>query len=309
MKKIISILVIVAMMLASVLAIIPVAAAEPEGTAITNAEEFAGMTAEGKYYLANDITLSASVAEFKGTLDGNGKTITLTGNAPAFKKLVGATVKNVNIVANYESESLGTVYGALAGTANGTFSNIHADVNVKITKPVGTSLGGIFGEVNGTTAISGCSATGSLYTAQSDSDLGGGDRGQGGIIGVVNGGTLTINNCVNEVTVEAYVIRGNNGGIIGLVKAATVTLDSCVNYGNVSSITGGAGGNTHCGNGGIIGQFASPSNATPSLSLKNCRNYGDVYGYKLSMLTLTTQCSAVFSVVYTARSSLPLRVV
>ena len=48
MKKTISILVIVAMMLASLLAIIPVAAADPEGTAVTNAEEFAAMTADGK---------------------------------------------------------------------------------------------------------------------------------------------------------------------------------------------------------------------------------------------------------------------
>ena len=40
MKKTISILLIVAMMLASLLAIVPAYAAEPEGTAITNEKEF-----------------------------------------------------------------------------------------------------------------------------------------------------------------------------------------------------------------------------------------------------------------------------
>ena len=116
MKKTISILVIVAMMLASILAIIPVAAAEPEGTAITNADDFAAMAADGKYYLANDITLKASYGEFKGTLDGNGKTITLVGNVPTFKTLTGATVKNVNLVANFEETKLSGDYGALCGS-------------------------------------------------------------------------------------------------------------------------------------------------------------------------------------------------
>ena len=51
-------------------------AAASEGTAVSSAAEFAAMAADGKYYLANDITLDASYAgPFKGTLDGNGKTL------------------------------------------------------------------------------------------------------------------------------------------------------------------------------------------------------------------------------------------
>ena len=53
MKKTISILLIVAMMLAATLAIIPVSAAS--GDKITSAADFAAMKADGKYYLANDI--------------------------------------------------------------------------------------------------------------------------------------------------------------------------------------------------------------------------------------------------------------
>ena len=47
MKRTISILVIVAMMLASLLAIVPVSAATPEGTPVKNAKEFAAMEATG----------------------------------------------------------------------------------------------------------------------------------------------------------------------------------------------------------------------------------------------------------------------
>ena len=67
----------------------------PEGVAVTTAEEFAAMTADGKYYLANNIELSATYpADFTGTLDGNGKTLTVS--APVFKNLKG-TVKNLKI--------------------------------------------------------------------------------------------------------------------------------------------------------------------------------------------------------------------
>ena len=95
MKKTISILVIIAMMLASLLAIVPISAADPEGTAVTNETEFLAMTADGTYYLANDIVLSQPYGTiFSGTLDGNGKTITVTNN-PVFKNLAGINVLQI----------------------------------------------------------------------------------------------------------------------------------------------------------------------------------------------------------------------
>ena len=67
----------------------------PVGTAVTNAAEFAAMTADGNYYLANDIEITASyAADFTGKLDGNGKTVTVS--APLFKNLKGE-VKNLKI--------------------------------------------------------------------------------------------------------------------------------------------------------------------------------------------------------------------
>ena len=93
MKKIISIALTLCMVLG--LCSFSVAAA-PEGTAITDAAGFAAMDPAGTYYLANDITLTASYATaFAGTLDGNGKTITVS--APIFAEIAGATIKNLNV--------------------------------------------------------------------------------------------------------------------------------------------------------------------------------------------------------------------
>ena len=68
---------------------------KPEGTAINTAEEFAAMAADGKYYLAADITVDATYMDsFTGTFDGNGKTISTT--TALFAALDG-TVKNLTI--------------------------------------------------------------------------------------------------------------------------------------------------------------------------------------------------------------------
>ena len=62
-----------------VLSLFTVGAFAAEGTAINSAEDFKNMTADGKYYLAADITVSETYAgTFTGTLDGNGKTVTVS---------------------------------------------------------------------------------------------------------------------------------------------------------------------------------------------------------------------------------------
>ena len=114
MKRTISILVIIAMMLASVLAIIPVGAAEgaeggdtvvedttPVGTPVATADEFKAAVEAGKdFYLTDSITLPADWAakDFGATMDGNEKTITLSGTAGLFATLNGATIKNVAVL-------------------------------------------------------------------------------------------------------------------------------------------------------------------------------------------------------------------
>ena len=113
MKRTISILVIVAMMLASVLAIVPAYAETPAGTAITTAADFAAMDAAGTYYLANDITISESYAQvFTGTLDGNGKTVTVS--QPMFFNF-GGKIKNLTVAGSITALAADAEIAALAG--------------------------------------------------------------------------------------------------------------------------------------------------------------------------------------------------
>ena len=78
MKKALSLIMAICMIAA--LCSFSVAAA-PEGTAISSAADFAAMDPAGTYYLANDITISEPyVNPFTGTIDGNGKTVTMAAD-------------------------------------------------------------------------------------------------------------------------------------------------------------------------------------------------------------------------------------
>ena len=157
----------------------------PEGAAINSAEDFAAMVADGKYYLAADITITASYAtEFTGTFDGNGKTVTVS--APMFANLNGATVKNLKTVgqidyATYAVENkLDT--GAVAGVARlSSFENVYNEATIygartgyvlEITHPetfeviteyYGLNTGGLVGLIEGTTTFKDC-ANGGMIT-------------------------------------------------------------------------------------------------------------------------------------------------
>ena len=279
MKRTISILVIVAMMLASLLAIVPVSAATPEGTPVKNAKEFAAMEADGTYYLANDITIGKSYGEFKGTLDGNGHTITVNGVASAFTKLAGANVSNLTITASADAVAPSSHVGALAGTANGTFTNVHAVVNYNYTGQVPTKVAGLIGEINGATAITGCTAKGSInitFESTSNSET----AAFGGLVGFAGAQTVSISKCVNYVNALQMNERTNLGGILGQANGAhNLTIDSCANYGEMTTTCSGNGGNIHSGVGGIVGQL-SGNNVSSKAVITNSRNYADIHSIK-----------------------------
>ena len=76
-------------------------------TALSSASDFANMTATGKYYLTDNVTLTATIdLDFAGEFHGNGFTVTVS--APLFKSLSGATVSNLKIagaINNAESQN------------------------------------------------------------------------------------------------------------------------------------------------------------------------------------------------------------
>ena len=279
MKRTISILVIVAMMLASVLAIVPASAAEtPEGTAINSAADFAAMDAAGTYYLAADITLTEmySKANFTGTLDGNGKTITLSGIPTAIKEMKGATVSNLKLVVDYTFAS-SAAGGALSHWANGTFTNITVDA--KYTIPEGfdmtTALGALFTEINGSSTLTNCVTNGTISILNNSTKDGqdGGIRynSAGGITGkLYTAKEVKFINCVNNVDIVNTQTNVSNGGFIGGVESqAQLYFENCVNNGDVSGTA-----TNHMGISGFVGILGPNSSTTTTF--KNCRNNGNL---------------------------------
>ena len=279
MKRTISILVIVAMMLAAVLAIVPVSAATPEGTAINNANDFANMSSTGVYYLANDITLTAMYdsAIFAGTLDGNGKTITLEGIPTAIKEMSGATVSNLNLVVNYEVTT-DVHTGALSRWANGTFTNITATVNY--TVPAGgkdstTAKGALLAEINGASTFTNCVTYGSISILNNSTKDGqSGDiryNGAGGFAGKVYAAKgVNFINCETNVEIVNTQTNVSSGGFIGGVESGTqLYFENCVNNGNVSGTA-----KNHMGISGFVGLLGP--NASSTTKFVNCRNNGNL---------------------------------
>ena len=139
MKKFTALMLVVLM----VVALVPFgASAATTWTKVDTAEEFAAMT-DGNYWLTADITLPAdwTAMNFAGTLNGNGKSITVSTGAPVFNTVTG-TVKNVNlkgtmtlddadksdvlIAANNNAYGL----GVLANLAKGAvIENVHSAVD------------------------------------------------------------------------------------------------------------------------------------------------------------------------------------
>ena len=279
MKRTISILVIVAMMLASVLALVPVSAAEaPAGTAINTAADFAAMDAAGTYYLASDITLTEmySKANFTGTLDGNGKTITLSGIPTAIKEMKGATVSNLKLVVDYTFAS-SAAGGALSHWANGTFTNITVDAKYTIPEGVDmtTALGALFTEINGASTLTNCVTNGTISILNNSTKDGqdGGIRynSAGGITGkLYTAKGVKFINCVNNVDIVNTQTNVSNGGFVGGVESqAQLYFENCVNNGDVSGTA-----KNHMGISGFVGILGP--NASTTTTFKNCRNNGNL---------------------------------
>lgn len=224
--------------------------------------------------------IGTNTNRYKGTFDGNGKTISNikivnnTKGTGLFNHVEGATVSNLTIknVTVNSSTSYYDCTGALIGCAYGVNLN-----NINI------SSGTIYGKINtgsivGTTYKSTGKAT--INNVQnSASIIATGGLGTGGLIGTSDTGVLVdISNSINYGSVTSdneYV-----GGIIGLLRTGTSTVKSsvkdCINYGEVKgtkNVGGIAGGNrgsiTNC----KVSSTATINDKAPS-SVKNISGTG-----------------------------------
>lgn len=319
MKKIIS-SVLAFVMIAGIFALIPLPAVaadttqsttevgkveagyKPVGTAITTAEGFAAMEANGNYYLDANITINASYAsKFTGTFDGNGHTVTVS--APMFKEFAG-TAKNLVIegsitnttavtvaagktIAEYEEEGImfaDAAVGAFAAVGDGTFTNManKAALSGKCT------VGGLVGFIPTEATFTDCVNTGNITYA--------GAKGQwnalGGISGTTIGDTEYVN-CVNNGVIDCGGFQVPAGGIAGTgnsntktISSKTMTLKNCVNN---AEIKGG------WQTGGIVGWVARATlvaeDCTNNGNVNSCLSYsGGVFGRLSEIKSTVTRC-------------------
>ncbi len=244
---------------------------KPEGTAINNAAEFAAMAADGKYYLAADITIDATYSvNFTGTLDGNGKTITTS--VPVFAEFNG-TLLNVTVngfIETTTAPAAGYVGGIaiIAGSTNDTtFTNVAGKVTMT------TKLCGQGGFV-GVAGKGGAKTTTTFTNCENYGYINGGANNVNGSSGFVANAEaaadktgVVFTGCTNYGDMAA---SGRIGGFVGTAHCSA-TFTDCTNEGEI--------GSTQCMAGGFVGRISPNTAAYKDVYLfENCVNRGDVYG-------------------------------
>ena len=273
MRKTLAIVLSVMMLLTACCFALPVSAAE--GTAINTAEEFAAMAADGTYYLNADITITTSYANpFSGTLDGNGKTVTVS--APMFAELNG-TVKNLTTTGSITAtEAAGAI--AAISTKGCIVENVVNNAAVTVMAEIEYAVaGGIIGDDWGdeiTSQYTNIVNNGDIYC---DSTIQ--KSRAAGIAAVADNAIFTrcINNgditCTGSVTMAAGIASR-----LAMAPAGANTAEAyyCVNNGK---ITGTDNVNNTTGNDGAgIFAYIGEKGNIAFYRVYGCVNTGDIYG-------------------------------
>lgn len=208
----------------------------------------------GSYVLANDITLSEQwtpISTFTGTLDGGGhaiKGLRIAGGSPTglFGETDGATIKNLRVVeAKVADWGSSKKAGIIVGWAKNT--TIEACFTSGVVEG-NDHVGGIIGRLEGTmknclsTAASFSSGwqtgglAGSCGTATFENNVFLGQvyckgdwGGVGGILGLAEGGTVTMKHNVSA-PFALGIERSNNGhmfAMCGMLNNATIEMTDC----------------------------------------------------------------------------------
>ncbi len=221
-----------------------------------------------KFRLTANVTCSATISSFSGTLNGQGYTIST--DTMLFGSLNNATVQNltVNVTASLTASASNEGIGALAGSATG--SSI-TDVTVSGSGSISASckfVGGLVGRGRGTSFTRCTNSIAVTNTGMQEY------YNAGGILG----GTWEVNpeygcsftDCVNNGTIISNYdpTAGWNattyvaGGIVGFVQSPNTSISGCTNNGTVKSQSSG----------GIVGVHIAGANGNSGLTITNCVN-------------------------------------
>ena len=248
--------------------------ADTLGTPITNEAEFLAMKEDGYYYLANDITVTKSYEKFfTGVFDGNGKTVTVTGE-PMFWEFCGKAKDltiNGEVVADHAKDNGYWARGAFACMTSGegtiTLYNITNNANVKGFETQDAAYGGLLGNAY----------TGGIIGAHDNYSVG------------TDGGILIVN-CVNNGNVSGWHCTGGIAGLLHINDQdysgeQTAVVTNCTNNGSVNSLNSYAGG--------MVGRVYYALDA----KFTGCINNGYVTGYSNigGIIGHTTASSAIIT--------------
>jgi len=213
-------------------------------------KDFSGKTIR----LVTNVTLNsdfAAIKTFKGTFDGNNKTISGLNRQVALFRDVNGTVKDLTV------EGTATKAGIAASFTNGLIEGCTNRVSVTGTDTTVGGIAGIMGNGSSPT-IRKCINEGAITSSNGY---------LGGIAGRENVSGCIIDSCVNKGTVTytggSYVLIG---GIVGDTFGIVI---NCINSGNVQG-----GGASEVG--GIAGGNQSPGGWGNGII--NCANLGSVSG-------------------------------
>ena len=208
----------------------------------------------GKYYLANDIVMENTAyilaeGDFAGSFDGNGHTIYNFKNY-AFDFLTGSW-KNVTYskyTSPEKTEEFDTTAPIFWGLDNGgLMENV---VNERTFAAVANYWGAFFRTAckDATATLINCvnySCVSSPYPVN--------NHKLGGFIGTADpGANITFIGCKNYGDITGSQV----GGFIGIIKKGTFTFKNCENNGIISGLIGkSSGSSAYCVAGGFIGGF------------------------------------------------------
>lgn len=227
---------------------------------IGTAEAFAAMEPSGNYQLTADITVTEPYANFSGTFDGNGHTVTLAIDQPSkdniglFSKISStATIKNVTVDGTVTGSRC---VGGIAGTSNGTITQCQNKATITATKNGSgnySQAGGIVGYAENAT-ITSCANVGNVNAAPNDG------RRCGGVAGYAK--TSVIENCYNQGQVSSCRTssRAAVGGIAGYIDS-NASVINCYNSGEISCVA--------------ASQVAKLVGWNAGSTIKNCYYLGD----------------------------------
>lgn len=225
--------------------------------------------------LTNDIDVAGDLpmmtAEFKGTFDGNGKTISGITNT-LFQQFNG-TVTNLTLRGAIDTTKdknldLYRKTSSFALNASGaTASGLVSYVNLKM-KASNINGGGLFGYIKGKNTFVNCH-----YNGEFEIEWTGDDAGIGGIVGWSNpnGSMITFDGCYfgGKITVSGGASDRTAfiGGILGNQSQSGIEVRHCISTGSVTSVI--TQGEDYVG--GILGINRAESNV-----VEFCANKGDV---------------------------------